>query len=417
LNAVADFETKDSYNFDVIANDDITTTTQAVVVLVNNLNDNAPTGLVTITGTATQNQTLTAANTLADADVLGVIAYQWFANGELIDGANTATFILGQEQVDQAITVQASYIDGAGALEQVTSDASANVIAVKIGTGGNDSFVGTVDNSTVEYEFSLADAATSITRVGLSADGKTVVFKGIDGSDTLTNIQDLVFGSDSISLADFLKTVTVTQLFDSLGNASSTYVMPEVYKGPLDLDYQLIDESANAVIVGSDSNDFIKVAGSGNKAVNSGAGNDVIDGSTGSSFLSSGAGNDTVFLDGRMAGTSWSTLTDFQQGQDHATIFGWVNGVSKVAAFSNTDGASGFTGLTLHIQNLLPDGSAAGTTNPALNSLTLTGHTLAEFGASSLADLNSQIASGTNTHFLTGQVTDSFGAHGYLYIS
>jgi hypothetical protein len=88
-----------------------------------------------------------------------------------------------------------------------------------------------------------------------------------------------------------------------------------------------------------------------------------------------------------------------------------------VAAFSNTDGAAGFTGLTLHIQNLLPDGSAAGTTNTALNSLTLTGHTLAEFGASSLADLNNQIASGSNTHFLTGQVTDSFGAYGYLYIS
>jgi serralysin len=193
--------------------------------------------------------------------------------------------------------------------------------------------------------------------------------------------------------------------------------MPDLYSGPLDLDYQLIDESANAVIIGSDSNDFIKVAGSGNKAVNSGAGNDVIDGSTGSSFLTGGEGNDTVFLDGRMAGTSWSTLTDFQQGQDRATIFGWVNGVSKVAAFSNTDGAEGYTGLTLHLQNLLPDGSVAGTTNPALNSLTLTGHTLAGFGASSLADLNNQIASGTNTHFLTGQTTDSFGSHGYLYIS
>ncbi|UOA08412.1 cadherin domain-containing protein [Methylobacter sp. S3L5C] len=418
LKEAADFETKASYNFDVIANDgSITTTTQAVVVSVLNLNDNAPTGLVTITGTAKQNQTLIAANTLADADGLGVIAYQWFANGTAINGATAESFTLGQEQVAQAITVQASYIDGADALEQVTSDASANVIALQADTAGNDSFVGSVDNSTVGYDFALADMSTNITRVGLSSDGKTVVFKGIDGTDTLTNIEDLVFGSDTISMADFLKMVTVTQLFDSLGNTNKTYAMPDLYTGPLDLDYQLIDESDNAVIIGSDSNDFIKVAGSGNKAVNSGTGNDVIDGSTGSSFLTSGEGNDTVFLDGRMAGTSWSTLTDFQQGQDHATIFGWVNGVSKVVGFSNSDGAAGYTGLTLHIQNLLPDGSAAGTTNPALNSITLTGHTLAEFGASSLADLNSQIASGTNTHFLTGQVTDSFGVHGYLYIS
>ncbi|UOA08407.1 FG-GAP-like repeat-containing protein [Methylobacter sp. S3L5C] len=418
LKEAADFETKASYNFDVIANDGDNPTTQAVVVSVVNLNDNGPTGLVTITGTAKQNQTLIAANTLADADGLGVIAYQWFANGTVINGATAETFTLGQEQVAQAITVQASYTDDAGALEQVTSAASANVIALQTDTTGNDTFVGSVDNSTVEYDFALAaDTSTNFTRVGLSADGKTVVFKGVDGTDTLTNIQDLVFGSDTISMADFLKMVTVDQLFDSLGNANKTYVMPDLYTGPLDLDYQLIDESANAVIIGSDSNDFIKVAGSGNKAVNSGTGNDVIDGSTGSSFLTSGEGNDTVFLDGRMVGTSWSTLTDFQQGQDHATIFGWVNGVSKVVAFSNSDGADGYTGLTLHIQNLLPDGSAAGTTNPALNSITLTGHTLAEFGASSLADLNNQITSGTNTHFLTGQVTDSFGAHGYLYIS
>ena len=43
---------------------------------VANVND-APTGSVTISGTATQNQQLTASNTLADADGLGSISYQW----------------------------------------------------------------------------------------------------------------------------------------------------------------------------------------------------------------------------------------------------------------------------------------------------------------------------------------------------
>ncbi|WP_341923414.1 hypothetical protein, partial [Polaromonas sp. YR568] len=47
-----------------------------------NTNTNeAPTGSVTISGTPTQGQTLTAANTLADADGLGTVAYQWKANG------------------------------------------------------------------------------------------------------------------------------------------------------------------------------------------------------------------------------------------------------------------------------------------------------------------------------------------------
>ena len=36
-----------------------------------------PTGSVTISGTARQGETLTASNTLADADGLGTITYTW----------------------------------------------------------------------------------------------------------------------------------------------------------------------------------------------------------------------------------------------------------------------------------------------------------------------------------------------------
>ena len=43
---------------------------------VANVNDD-PTGSVTISGTATQGETLTASNTLADADGLGTITYTW----------------------------------------------------------------------------------------------------------------------------------------------------------------------------------------------------------------------------------------------------------------------------------------------------------------------------------------------------
>ncbi len=216
----------------------------------------------------------------------------------------------------------------------------------------------------------------------------------------------------------------VADLFKSFGNGTNEYITPEAYVQNagqnLDLKYQIIDKSADAVIIGSTSNDFIKLAGTGNKAANGGGGNDVLDGSTGSSFLSGGDGINTFFLDGRAAGVTWSTLTDFTQGQDKATIWGWVKGVSSInAGFTdfNTGGATDYTGLTLHIQNLLPEGSVSGATNSALNSLTLTGHTLAQFGASSLADLNTQIINGTNTHFIVGQITDNLGVHDYLLIS
>ena len=51
--------------------------TSAATAAVANVND-APTGSVTIDDTTpTQDQTLTASNTLADADGLGAITYTW----------------------------------------------------------------------------------------------------------------------------------------------------------------------------------------------------------------------------------------------------------------------------------------------------------------------------------------------------
>ena len=52
----------------------------AATAAVTNVND-APTGTVTISGTAPENQVLTASNTLADADGLGAISYQWQRDG------------------------------------------------------------------------------------------------------------------------------------------------------------------------------------------------------------------------------------------------------------------------------------------------------------------------------------------------
>lgn len=211
-------------------------------------------------------------------------------------------------------------------------------------------------------------------------------------------------------------------VFRSLSGGSTQYLVPQTYQGPLDLDYQLIDNTPNAVLIGSAFNDFIKLGGSGNKAVDGAGGADVIDGGTGSSFISGGGVGqaETFFLDGRASGVSWSTITDFEQGVDKVTIWGWKAGVSRVSsAISDVDsgGAAGFTGLTLHIENLLPDGSAQSDRNASLNSITLTDLRLSDFGASTIEQLNAQILAGTNPHFLVGSVTDAFGEHGYLYIS
>jgi Ca2+-binding RTX toxin-like protein len=208
----------------------------------------------------------------------------------------------------------------------------------------------------------------------------------------------------------------------SLGSGSTQYLVPPAYEGPLDIDYQLIDNTPNAVLIGSAFNDFLKLGGSGNKDADGAAGADIIDGGTGSTFITGGGvgAADTFFLDGRASGVSWSTITDFEKGIDKATIWGWKAGVSRVStAFAdfNNGGASGYTGLTLHFENLLPDGSAGSDRNANLNSMTLTGKRLSDFGASTIEQLNAQIASNLNPHFVVGSVADAFGEHGYLYIS
>ena len=107
-----------------------------------------PAGTVTLAGTPTQGQTLTAANTLADADTIpasgiGALAYQWQADGSAISGATGSSFTLTQTQVGKAITVKASYIDGQGTAESVSSNATTLVANLNDVPTGSVTFGGT----------------------------------------------------------------------------------------------------------------------------------------------------------------------------------------------------------------------------------------------------------------------------------
>ena len=95
--------------------------TSADVGPVANVND-APTGLPTISGTVTEDQTLTA-NTagIADADGLGAFSYQWLRNGAVIATATGSTYTLGDADVGTQISVQVSYTDGQGSTESLLS--------------------------------------------------------------------------------------------------------------------------------------------------------------------------------------------------------------------------------------------------------------------------------------------------------
>ena len=83
--------------------------------------NDAPSGNVTITGTPMLGQLLIAGNTLADADGIGTLAYQWLRDMSPVAGATASTYALGPDDVGGRMSVRVGYADGHGSLESVLS--------------------------------------------------------------------------------------------------------------------------------------------------------------------------------------------------------------------------------------------------------------------------------------------------------
>jgi V8-like Glu-specific endopeptidase len=123
------------------------------------------------------------------------------------------------------------------------------------------------------------------------------------------------------------------------------------YSGPIaGLQWEYIyTGSDNMNVTANVPNVFIHT-GSGEDAldVSRANGNNVLDGSTGSNFLVGGTGDDTFFVDDRNPSADiWSTVSNFHAG-DAATIFG-ITQSGLNTSWADGQGASGYTGLTLHV--------------------------------------------------------------------
>lgn len=118
------------------------------------------------------------------------------------------------------------------------------------------------------------------------------------------------------------------------------------YTGPVSyLQLQFLGSAQGEVVLGTARNDFLNLL-DGTDAADGGAGDDVIDGGLGSNFLTGGAGRDVFFLDGRGGGVTWSTITDWQAGEE-LSLWGWRPGASR-AQWVDSAGAQGFQGATMH---------------------------------------------------------------------
>jgi uncharacterized delta-60 repeat protein len=185
--------------------------TSSASAAVANLND-APTGLVNIAGNTSSGQTLTATNTLADADGLGTLSYQWLADSIAITGATSSTLVLAAAQVGKAISVTASYTDGFGAHESVSSAATAAVSDIppqnRTGTPNADTLTGGLGNDSLNG-LEGTDTAVYTARMAAYTTSPTAI-SGPDGNDTLTSIERISFTDANLA-------------FDLDGNAGQTY--------------------------------------------------------------------------------------------------------------------------------------------------------------------------------------------------
>jgi hypothetical protein len=91
---------------------------------VRNTND-LPSGAISIEGLLNQGEVLTAnSDMVSDADGLGLITYNWLADGLPILGAIGQHYQLRQNEVGKRMSVAATYIDGGGTLETLLSNPS-----------------------------------------------------------------------------------------------------------------------------------------------------------------------------------------------------------------------------------------------------------------------------------------------------
>jgi Ca2+-binding RTX toxin-like protein len=196
--------------------------------------DDAPTGAVTITGTTTEDQVLTAdPSAVADADVLGTFHYQWQHNvgsGYVDVGADQATYTLGDADVGGTVRVKVSYTDGQGFTDTVTSAGTASIAGVNDAHTGGASITGTaaedqvltavstladVDNlGTLHYDWQRKVGAGSFVSIG-ATDQATYTLGDADVAATIRVVISYTDGQGFAEQATSTATASITAVDDA----------------------------------------------------------------------------------------------------------------------------------------------------------------------------------------------------------
>ncbi|HIG39610.1 MAG TPA: DUF2341 domain-containing protein [Gammaproteobacteria bacterium] len=189
------------------------TTTSVATSVIGNIND-APAGSVLITGTAIEDQTLTAdTSSLTDNDGLGAFSYQWQRDGVDIGGATGSTYTLDEADVGGVITVQVNYVDAGGTAETATSVATPAIGNINDAPAGSVLITGTA----IEDQTLTADTSSLTDNDGLGAFSYQWQRDGADiGNATATS------DTYTLDVADVGAVITVQVSYIDAGGTAET---------------------------------------------------------------------------------------------------------------------------------------------------------------------------------------------------
>ena len=153
--------------------------TSAPTAAIANVND-VPGGSVAVSGTLTEDQTLTAVTSgISDIEGLGAFAYQWLRDGSAIAGATASTYLLGDADVGTQVSVRVSWIDGWGTAESLMSSGEVDAVA-----NLNDAPVIVSDGGGASATIVLDENTTAVTTVvAQDADADPLVYALAGGAD------------------------------------------------------------------------------------------------------------------------------------------------------------------------------------------------------------------------------------------
>ena len=402
------YEGTKTFDLTVKASDGSLFSTATATVNLINVNE-APTGSVSISGSAIQGQVLKVASTLKDPDGAGTAKVQWLRDGTSIANATSSSYTLTTADVGKSISARLSYTDGGGFAETKTTStvipAGLNPSVTITGTdkvtgedGNTAVFSVKLDKAPVDpvtINFAVSDTTeaklSTFNLTFTSSNWNTAQSLTVTGLDDYDNDGDVAYNLTATVSTDDLSYKRVTVDSVALVNNNDALDTPIQKYGTDGIDYlrgnngadrlygkgdmddirggrgddRVYGENDDDVLYGDDGNDWVYggydddrlYGGNGNDELygeagtdrlEGGTGNDYLDGGTGADTMIGGVGNDTYFVDntGDVIDDQGAT-TDEDTVIVMATISYKLTANVENAELNDASGAASLTGNTL----------------------------------------------------------------------